>query len=297
MFFLFLVKFINQLSNKKHMVLESLINPFKAEEKPYKLFFLGILYSSAALFLSNWVFTEHASLLMVFFTVMASIPLLYNTIKFDEQNEIKCNSGIFKEHCRVIALVLFLFLGFTASFVFWYTLLPADMVQNTFHTQSVTIQMINSQLTGNYSSLSTFTGILLNNLKVLVFCILFAFLYGAGAIFIITWNASVISTAIGNFIRTRLASVSHELGSKYFNYFQIVSFSLLRYLVHGIPEMIAYFIAGLAGSIISVAVIKEKFGSKNFEKIILDSSDLILLSILILVMAALIEVYITPVLL
>jgi uncharacterized membrane protein SpoIIM required for sporulation len=130
---------------------------------------------------------------------------------------------------------------------------------------------------------------------VLIFCILFAFLYGAGAIFILTWNASVIAAAIGNFIRTNLVTVAERAGlAKVASYFQITSLGLLRYLLHGIPEITAYFIAGLAGSIISVAVIREKFGTKQFEKIILDSSDLILISILILIVSALVEVYITP---
>lgn len=280
------------------MVLESLINPFKAKKKPWELYFLGILYSTVALFLSNWVFKEQAGMLMVFLTVIACIPLLYNTIKLEEKTEttLETRRSIFKEHGKIIVFLFLLFLGFVTSFVFWYTVLPNNLVQNSFHTQSLTIQSINLKISGNYSSITTLTDVLLNNLKVLVFCILFAFLYGAGAIFIITWNASVISTAIGNYIRTHLAVLAQEAGLKFASYFQIVSLALLRYMLHGIPEMIAYFIAGLAGSIISVAVIREKFGTKRFEKVILDSSDLILISILFLIIAALIEVYITPLL-
>lgn len=281
------------------MVLESLINPFKAAKKPWEMFFLGILYSSAALFLSNWIFREHASLLMVFLTVLACVPLIYHTIKLEEKKDIELEGEktLLKEHSKVLTFLLFLFLGFVVSFVFWYTVLPSPLVQNTFQTQSLTIQAINIKISGGYSNITTLTNILLNNLKVMIFCILFAFLYGAGAIFILTWNASVIATAIGNYIRTNLALYTQKLGmAKFASYFQIISLGLLRYLTHGIPEIIAYFIAGLAGSIISVAVIREKFGTKRFEKVILDSSDLILISILFLIIAALIEVYITPIL-
>ena len=42
--------------------------------------------------------------------------------------------------------------------------------------------------------------IFINNMGVLFLCIIFSFLYGAGAIFILTWNASVIAAAIGSFI-------------------------------------------------------------------------------------------------
>jgi len=72
------------------------------------------------------------------------------------------------------------------------------------------------------------------------------------------------------------------------------SFSFLRYIIHGIPEMIAYFIAGIAGGIISVAVIRHDFRSSNFKKIVLDSIDLVLIAVIVLLLAALIEVFITP---
>ncbi len=279
------------------MVLESLVNPFKAKKKPFELLFMGFLYASVAIFLSNWIFREQASLIMVFLTVIASVPFIYNTIKLEERKDIKLSSekSILKEHFHTINLFLFLFLGFTLAFTFWYVILPSELIQSTYRVQSITIQSINLKILGGFSSMTTFNHILLNNLKVLVFCVLFAFLYGVGAIFILTWNASVISTAIGNFIRTNLAFYTQKIGfAKLGSYFQIVSLGLLRYLLHGVPEILAYLVAGLAGSIISVATIREKFGTKEFEKIILDSSDLILISTLILVVAALIEVFITP---
>lgn len=281
------------------MVLESIISPFKAEKKPWELFFVGFIYSSAALFLSNWIFKDQSSLVMVFLTVMACIPLLYATIRREEKKDtsIVGEKRILKEHSKVISFLLFMFLGFVASFVLWYLVLPAAFIQNTFSVQTQTIQAINTQISGGYSSARTLTYILLNNIKVLIFCILFSFLYGAGAIFILTWNASVIAAAIGNYIRSNMAVYASTTGlAKISSYLQIVSLGFLRYMIHGIPEIAAYFVGGLAGGIISVAVIKEKFGTKKFEKVVLDSSDLILISILILIIAALIEVYLTPML-
>ncbi len=281
------------------MVLESIISPFKAEKKPWELFFVGFIYSGAALFLSNWIFKEQSSLVMVFLTVMACVPLLYATIKREEKKNtfIAGEKRILKEHSKVISFLLFMFLGFVASFVLWYVILPSGFVQNSFNVQTQTIQTINTQISGAYSTTRTLTYIILNNLKVLIFCILFSFLYGAGAIFILTWNASVIAAAIGNYIRSNIAIYTSTTGlAKISSYLQIISLGFLRYMVHGIPEIAAYFVGGLAGGIISVAVIKERFGTKNFEKIVLDSSDLILISILILIIAGLIEVYITPIL-
>ena len=78
------------------------------------------------------------------------------------------------------------------------------------------------------------------------------------------------------------------------NYFNAFSFGVLRYGIHGIPEIFAYFVAGLAGGIISVAVIRHDFGTKKFENILLDSADLLLASLVILFLAGVLEVWVTP---
>ncbi len=281
------------------MVLESFISPFKAEKKPWELFFIGFLYSTVALFLSNWIFREQASFLMVFLTVMAAIPLLYNTFKIEEKKDslLKGERTLLKEHSKVISFLMFMFLGFVIGYVTWYLLLPASFVNDSFHVQTQTIQSIRAQISGGYSSLNTFKFILLNNLKVMVFCILFSFLYGVGAIFILTWNASVIAAAIGNYIRSNLSLYAHKIGiEKVATYSQIISLGLSRYMIHGIPEIAAYVIAGFAGGIISVAVIRERFGTKNFEKVILDASDMILIAVALLIVATVLEVYVTPLL-
>jgi len=281
------------------MVLESLIDTFKAEKKPWNLFFIGLLYSSIALFLGNWIFREYSSLIMVFLTTMACIPLIFFTMRVEEKKDIAIEGEgkLLKEHSKAILFMMFLFLGIMSGFVFWYVVLPSDFVQNSFQSQTLTIQSINVRITGDVLNIKTLTNIILNNLKVLIFCILFSFLYAAGAIFILTWNASVIATAIGNFIRSNMAYYATKTGfTKYAAYLQIVSLSIIRYMTHGTFEILAYFMAGLAGGIISMAVINERFGTKRFERVILDSSDLILLSVLLLIVAALIEVYITPLL-
>ena len=208
------------------MVLESLISPFGAEQKPWSLFFIGFVYSSVALFLSNWIFKDQSSLVMVFLTVMACIPLLYATIRREEKKDIMIEGekNILKEHSKIISFLLFLFLGFVTALALWYVVLPSSFIQNSFRVQTQTIQTIRTQITGGYSSVQTMSYILLNNLKVLIFCILFSYLYGAGAIFILTWNASVIAAAIGNYIRSNLTLYTHAVGLVQIGaYLQIVS--------------------------------------------------------------------------
>jgi uncharacterized membrane protein SpoIIM required for sporulation len=282
------------------MVLESLLNPLKAEKKPWEMFFIGFLYSSIAILLSLWIFKEHASLIMVFFTVMACIPIVYNTMKLEESKDldIQQEKVLLKEHNKAIIFLMFLFLGITLSFVAWYVFLPSGSLNFIFDKQTATIESINNQVSGNaYQQFSTFSKILLNNIKVLAFAVLFAFIYGAGAIFILTWNASVIGTAIGNFIRSNISQYAGIAGfSKFSSYFNVASIGLLRYVLHGIPEILAYFYGGLAGGIISVAIIKGHYKNKKFSHVLFDVSELLIISIAFLLVAAFIEVYVTPIL-
>lgn len=282
------------------MVLESLINPFRAERKPWEMFFMGFLYSSVGIFLSLVIFRDQSSLVMVFLTVMACVPIIYNTIKIEEKKDLIINKekDLLKEHNKAIVFLMFLFIGITFSYVVWYVSLPSETVDVLFDKQTQTIQTINNLVSGNVSQqFSFFTKIFFNNMKVLTFAVLFAFIYGAGAIFILTWNASVIGAAIGNFMRSNFSNYAASVGlSKVSSYFQVVSIGLLKYAVHGIPEIIAYFYGGLAGGIISVAIIKHHYTHKKFSNILFDASELLIISVGFLIVAAFLEAYITPLL-
>jgi uncharacterized membrane protein SpoIIM required for sporulation len=282
------------------MVLESILNPLQAEKKPWEMFFVGILYSSIAILLGMMIFGQDASLVIVFLTVLACSPIIYGAIKLEENKDmvISQETKLLKEHWKALSFFMFLFLGIVISLSLWYLFLPQDSVDSVFEVQTRTITQINSKVTGSFiDSLSVFTEILFNNTKVLIFCLLFSFLYGVGAIFILVWNASVLGTAIGNFARTNIASIINTTGNASLaNYFGIISLGVLRYSIHGIPEILSYFIAGLAGGIISVAVIRHDFRSEKFFMVLKDSATLVAISLLVLVFAAFIETFITPVL-
>ncbi len=281
------------------MVIESsFINVENVERKPWEMFFIGFLYATAAVFLSIWIFKQYSSLIMVFLTVLASVPLMYNMLKHEEEFDITAKGSegsLLKHHIKALDFLLFMFLGFLVAYSIWFIALPSSLVQTLFSSQLDTISSINTQISGNAVSSNITFQILFNNLKVLFFSIFFAFFYGAGAIFILTWNASVISAAIGVLIKNNIADYAASIGSvNAFNYFHIFSVSLLRFAIHGIPEIAAYFIGGIAGGIISVSIINHHLESMKFKKIIFDVLNLIILAVIILIIAALIEVFITP---
>jgi len=287
------------------VVLESIINPENAENRPSLMMLIGFVYTTFAIFLSYYIFEAYSSIFMIFLATIAATPIVYRLMKMEEEKDITDveEKTLLKEHSKALAAFMYIFVGATLCFAFWYVLLPQDMSSSLFHSQSATLSAINgrvidlagSGITGNASSsLSLFSSIFFNNIKVLLFCILFSFIYGAGAIFILMWNASIVGAAIGSFVKSSIIALTHTCGVNVGTTFCAVSSGILRYTIHGIPEILAYFVAALAGGIISIAVINHEFSSRKFEHILVDSADLLMLAIGILFVAALLEVFVTP---
>jgi len=219
---------------------------------------------------------------MVFLTVVMVMPLMYFTLKDEEEEDMSYRTElwILKEHMKAVKFLIYLFLGFVVGFSLFYLVLPDDTVAQLFNSQIKTIENINSNVvSGSAVSLDTFFSIIGNNIRVLIFCLIFAFFFGAGAIFVLAWNASVIAAAVGIFSKSNLSAL--PLG-------------IARYMIHGVPEIAAYFVAALAGGIVSVAIIKHDTRSEKFWSILQDSLNLIIIAVIILFLASLIEVFITP---
>ena len=189
------------------MVLESLISPEKAEKNPLSMVIYGFIFASISIILSLLIFREEASMVSVFLTVMISIPLMYSTTKFEENEDLKINNEkvLLKQHWKALKFFVFLFFGFIIAYSIWFIALPEETTQSLFTAQLTTINTINSKISGN---LLIDSGILLrifmNNVKVMLFSLFFSLFFGAGAIFILTWNASVIGAAMGTFATEKI---------------------------------------------------------------------------------------------
>ena len=281
------------------MVLESLIPVRLAEKNPIEMLPLAFLYSTLAIFIALWIFPNHASLTTVFFTVMALLPMMVQMMRYEEKSIFSKNKDMDPEHRKAMPFFVFMFLGMVLAFSVWFIVFPQELVSNLFSVQINTINAINNninQVTANAISVSGyFMAVLLNNLKVLLFVLLFSFIYGAGAIFILTWNASVVSVAIGNAARNVISEYAGAAGiTGAAAYFTGFSLGLLRYMIHGIPEIGAYFVAGLAGGMISVAVLRHEFMDEKFKRVLADSTNLMLLAIGLLLLAGVLETFVSP---
>ena len=289
-------------------MLEMLINPKKAERRPWEMFFVGIFYSAVPILFVDWIFlgdtvlSQYTSILVITFATIFCIPFMYFLVKLEETKDIKIKKErvLIKEHGKAILALTYLFLGFIVGFSLLYILMPQSVTIQNFKAQIeqycainapedfsrclkqygltsfVAVGQVTGQATGN---LGHFLGILTNNVYVLIFILVFSLAFGAGAIFILAWNASVIAAAIGLFTNAQIKQL--HIG-------------LMRYLIHGIPELVAYYICALAGGILSIAIIRHDFKNEKFWCVLRDSVDLIVIAIVVLIIAALIEVFVTP---
>jgi len=284
------------------MVLESIINPINAEKKPHLLIGLGFILTCLATLIGYRFFVNNASIVIVTFIALGATPLIYRIIKYEEQKDLQDlpERILLEEHWKALSAFMYLFLGIVLAIILLYILLPAGVELKTFKAQHDTFMEISgatSSVTGKTTnpSLIRFSNIFFNNITVLLIAIVFSFIYGAGAIFVLTWNATVIGVAIGYFIRHNLAIYSEHIGlSKIASYLSVITIGLTQYLIHGFFEILGFFVGSLAGGIISVAVIRHDLGSAKFEHIILDAADLLLIAVALIFFAAILEVWITP---
>ena len=283
-------------------MLEMIINPKVAERKPWEMFFIGLFYAAIAvlipyfIFGSDYVNSKYLSWISVMFLVILTTPFIYYTIKLEEKKD-KVYDGqvkILQEHGKALAAFLWLFLGFVVAFSILYICLPHG--GNLFKAQIEVFCQINRQADFNnclnqygISTSEKITGavtaninralsIFSNNVQVLILTLILSLLFGAGAIFVLAWNASVIAAAIKIFVQSDISKLGYGLG---------------RYMIHGLPEIAAYFVGALAGGILSVAIIRKEMKTERFWQICQDVIVLVIAALIILLISAGIEVFIT----
>jgi len=281
-------------------MLESIINPKKTESRQWRMLFVGIIYASLSLLLVHWFFSSDPSLskasgmLVVAFCIMFSLPYMYFIIKREEEEdeEVEGAFKVWKVHQDAIYALMWLFLGFVIAFSFWHIVLQDSnllnfqiqtycQINNPGEIDQCIAQYSFSEGTGAVTKQMRFLSIIENNIYVMIFTLLFSLLFGAGAIFILVWNASVIAAAIGIFTKYQVVEIPK---------------GILRYMLHGGFEIGAYFITALAGGIFGVGALRHGFKDPKFMRVLENVVILLFIAIIVLLLAAAIEVYITPLL-
>ena len=272
------------------MVFESLLDDYKKYNHPLFVFVMGALYATIAVIISYFFFQREASYFIVFFTSIMSFHFIYTTIRQEESYDFRLatESQVMQKHLHLIILFVTLYFGFFTSFTFWNVVLPESQSAQLFAEQDNSINLVNAKIiSGKQLSTENLKPIFVHNIQVLVFSVFFSFLFGAGAIFILVWNASVGGVFIGEVIRTKILTFSPPAA---------ILIGMIRYLPHAVFEFAGYFTGALAGGIISVALIKHDFLSDKFYKVLYDTTELLIISVLLIFLGAVVEVFVTPVL-
>lgn len=141
---------------------------------------------------------------------------------------------------------------------------------------------------GNFYSYDwyVFKIIFLNNLQLLLLIFLLSLIFGAGALFVIAWNASILGVFFGSAIGEL---VNRTVGAALYSTLPITVWTIW---LHGVPEFLAFFLSAISGGTLGIVLIKRKYHDPLFANVVKQSSSVFIASLLLLTMAALIEVYV-----
>ncbi len=286
------------------MVLESLVSINTLIRKPVLMLIITFVVTTASVFIGHSAFPSEPMVTSLLIAV-ALAPMFHSMFVKTAKSEEECRgspTGFFGRHFNVIMIYAFLFIGLIASYAILYAILPADMSSSVFEKQDNTVKAIENMrntITGKVSGGITckatdfgcvFNFILANNLGVMTWAWIFSFLYGAGAIFLISWNASVLGVVIGKELiiaKQAFLSGSLDFGDKLL----AALIKPLGFLPHGIPEAMGYFFGAIGGAILSVAISKKTHGQEHHHTNIIakDFLALVIVSVISISIGALIE--------
>jgi uncharacterized membrane protein SpoIIM required for sporulation len=265
------------------MVLEQILNLKSIEKRGINVFLLAVVYTFIGIICARLVFPQSTGLMSVAFASILLIPSLGFMLQAEENVEIREKKFsvrlLFKDHKDIFKIYLALFLG-----IFFAYSLTALLWSNEAIRQYFTAQAETAGLLGSASSPYSVSALITNNLLVLVVCFLLSIIYGSGAVLFLTWNASVWGVVFG-FIARQSASLSNQ------NLLTAFVTTLLPFLPHMITEAVSYISAAIVGGVVSKAVLREQLFSRKFHHIITDAVMLLVIGIVLVILAALMEVY------
>ena len=274
------------------MVLEHLFPEDWLEKKGLYAFILGVVYSIIGIIIASILFPGDPALVAVAFTSMLLLPELYKIFDIEERQESMEKkvsfSALWKDDAGVIRIYVFLFLGILLVYSIGTIILPSFQT-NTLFREQLEIRFGqgfagNAVSGGNFSS-SLFMDLLSNNFLVMLACFILALLTGDGAIFLIAWNASVWGTIFG-------ITAKHAAQFAGKNPFLLLSIVMLIVFPHMILEACSYFLAAIAGSVVSKDVLLENFASNRFTEVFGFNLYLLVFALVFLLLGALVETWV-----
>lgn len=268
---------------KEVIMLENMLKPDWLENRPRFAFIIGLVYAILAILAAYWIFPKSQGIASIAFLSVLLVPSLNNILKIEEIQDTHERffsiRRAFRDHSDVLEIYFLLFLGIFFAYALLSVRFPSILVSGIFDNQLRVIGV-----TGGATLTSGFWSIVANNLKVIFIFLVLSLVLGAGSIMFLAWNASVWGIAF--------AYMATHWGNAFNNFSSI----FVRVMPHMLLEAGAYFFAIIAGGIMSQAILREKIGSKKFNYVLKDGMLFLLCGLVLLILGALVEVYVFPVL-
>lgn len=266
------------------MVFEQFLSLETAKKHPLYSFLLGFLYVIIGFFASRYFFYTDTSIATLFASTLLLVPSIYLILGVEEDIESRQGTrNFFKNHKDIFIIYLFLFLGVFFAYV---TIAHSTNINTAFDYQldflkargDLSSGLLTDMPAKDYKpGLMDFFSLISQNLMVVVICFILSIFYGAGALFLITLNASVFAAFI-----SFVAQQVNNAGS-------VISL----FLIHLIPELSGFLAAAIAGGVVSRALMKEQIGSERFKNVMKDAMILLFISLALIVVGAFLELYVT----
>ncbi|HIG95830.1 TPA: stage II sporulation protein M [Candidatus Woesearchaeota archaeon] len=251
---------------------------------------LGFIYSLLGYILANMFFIDkQVSIAMLFITTLLVVPTMIIALGDQMKHEATQHENFFQSHRSIFLGYIYMFVGafmgymvlgiFADQYILKIFEYQLDFLKKQ---EGLSLQVLNQFFENRPApQLESVLSILQHNLSVVLVCFIISLFVGAGGVFLVLLNASVFSSfaiVMVKYLTETLQQAALVIGI----------FSL-----HVIPEAGAFMVAAIAGGILSKAVIAEKWGTANFNKVVKDAGKLLAFSCVLIILAGFIEVYIT----
>lgn len=248
------------------MVLEKIISVERVESNILYGIIFGVIISLIGIVIGANIFQSDPSMAALFFIVIGAVPF-FRKMLFIEESEMERDSfrQLFSDYKKIMLVFVSFYIGVALTY-FTLSILPA--IPFIGHPEALFEKQLSvfTGFSGSFINPEAFALILANNLGVVVLTLVLSLLYGAGAVLVLSWNASTLGV-----------------------FFASLGTSALIYVPHASLEFFGFFSAAVAGGLISAAIEKHEFGTPGFSRVLKDVGLLILLSVIFIVIGALVE--------
>lgn len=259
------------------MVLEQIIERRIVTKHLPFVFLLSLVYVFVAYAVQELFFPGQSVAAVLLVTILL-VPSLHHLIVIEEEIERKGSTHFWRRHKTIIKCYSGAFLGLLTGFLILGSFNPESL---GFQLSQLELSHLKPEMVAAFSdapfvpTINTTLALFSHNLSYLLIGFALSIFYGAGAIFLVVFNAS--------FFAAFAIEVINRWGSG------LVGVSLL----HLLPETFGFILTAIAGATLSRGIIHEKVTGKAFRNVLQNAIKLIGFALLFILLAAFIETYVT----